>query len=109
MTTRSDLAAALSTVDGITGYEWSPAANKSGDAWPQLASLDRGDIPGFEQSWLVHVRVPGSNGREAAEWAEANAETLVAALLPVAYTRGVIMPDSSGTGPYLMTLDILPE
>jgi len=105
---RAAIAAALSTVEGVTGYEWPPTTPRTGDAWPALISLERGPGLTFAATWGVHVALP-STAEDAARWAEARFSALVVALLPVAHVEGATMPAASARPPYLMTLGILAE
>lgn len=61
---RVTLAAALSKVSGVTGYEFRPKSIKAGAAWPLLQSLDRGPGNFFEGRWRVLVAL-GGNEKEA--------------------------------------------
>ena len=108
MSLRDDLAAALSAVDGVTGYAQPPTTPKPGDAWPALVSLERGPGLNFAAAWAVHVALPVAP-KDAAEWAESRFVDLVVGIADVAYTERVIMPDTATRAPYLLTLALLAE
>ena len=56
---RADLAAAVSTVAGVTGYPYRPPAPREGDAWPLMGSMDRdGDSGQFAATWRLIVMLP---------------------------------------------------
>jgi hypothetical protein len=82
--TRAELATALSTVDGITGYEKRPAVPKIGAAYPLLELATRGPGDAFEGTWRVIVFCGGDEHTATAFVDEKLAE-LVVALEPTAY------------------------
>lgn len=57
--TRAEIAAALTTVPGLKGYQRAEAAsNRAGDAYPRW-TLDTRVAPGvFERAWTIHVVLP---------------------------------------------------
>lgn len=55
---RQELADALSTVTGVTGYIKPPTALKPGDAWPRLGTLERGPGAAFLVTWRVLIILP---------------------------------------------------
>lgn len=61
-TTRASIAAAVSTVDGLTGYADRPVPPSPGDAWPLVAELNRGPGSVFETTWRVAVVLSGDVG-----------------------------------------------
>lgn len=81
--TRAALAAALTAVDGVTGYAYPTSTKRPGDAWPLWA----GALPpepgpyshAFVQSWRVEVVLP-PDPEAADEWTSAHVEDLVDAL-----------------------------
>ena len=76
---RAAIAAALSTVDGVTGYAYRPTTPLQGDGWPLLGALDRADGTAFYASWRVWVLMP-QDERAAADWLDSHHEGLVDAL-----------------------------
>src|SRR5258707_11009408 len=81
---REALAAAVSTVPGITGYPKRPAVLNPGDAWPLLARAARGPGNAYEFEWRVLVLV-GRGESDAIDQTEAWLPPLLEALDPVAY------------------------
>lgn len=64
------IAAALSTVDGVTGHELQPRAPKEGDAWPAWADALR-EAPGvLNDGWQVKVVLPVDEAAQRAWIAE---------------------------------------
>lgn len=59
MATRAELAAALTTVPGLRGFQRAEACSrKAGDAYPKW-SLDTRVAPGvFERAWTIIVHLP---------------------------------------------------
>jgi hypothetical protein len=83
-TTRTQLAAALSTVTGVTGYPRRPAVVKAGDAWPQWGGSERATGRGFTETWNVLVVLPPDEAA-ADTFADGKQDALVTALSPVIY------------------------
>jgi hypothetical protein len=69
--TRRDLAAALTAVADVTGYEYRPATPTVGDAWPVMGPLNRDAGTAFLVTWAVRVLVPQDEA-VAAEWLDAH-------------------------------------
>lgn len=89
MVTREDVAAALSTVAGVTGYAYKPAVTNVGDAWPLLNGWERAaDVPLFLMTRRINVVLPADEVA-ASEWIDAKWEALVDALLPVGYVERI--------------------
>ena len=86
-TTRAELAAQLTTVDGVTGYAKRPKIIKPGDAWPLFGSANRGPGLAFEATWRIIV-VLGNDEAAAIDKAEALLPELAEAIEPVAYVDG---------------------
>jgi hypothetical protein len=59
LTTRAVIAAALSTVAGVTGRELRPAVPEAGDAWAVLAGFDRGEGQAWSVTWRILVTFEG--------------------------------------------------
>lgn len=94
---RADIAAALSTATGVTGYTYRPTAPKTGDAWPLLSSLESaGHATVFTNNWRVYVYLP-QDERSASEWLDGHVEGLVDALLPANCYVDRIEPTNIGT------------
>ena len=64
-TTRQTIAAALSEVDGVQGYDERPTSPTAGDAWPLVRELTRGEGAAaavFQTTWSVAVVLGGDVG-----------------------------------------------
>lgn len=59
ITNRATIAAALSTVDGITGYAKRPEVLGEGVGWALVQRLDRGPGQAFMTTWRVIVLLSG--------------------------------------------------
>lgn len=94
------VAAALSTVDGVRGYERAPASRKIGDAWAKWGGQVR-IAPGvFEFAWQILIRMPDDDiAREA--WIEERSWALVDALAHLIHIDG-IAPDVVDDVPVLI-------
>jgi len=79
-TTRADIAYALSTVEGVTGYEVQPNTPTTGDAWPVWAQTEFVSMVAFTMTWDVYVVLPAADlattTAEADPWAESIAWAL---------------------------------
>lgn len=84
---RQDIADALSTVNGITGYALRPKALKAGDAWPRLNSVERGPGQSLLASWVVSV-ILGSDEVLSVQRTDLWADPILDALRPVAFVTG---------------------
>lgn len=78
-TERAAIAAKLSTVTGVTGYEHMPTVPKTGDAWPTLPSLALQDGLVWRPTWTIHVALP-QDARRASEWLDGHFIDLADAL-----------------------------
>ena len=83
-TTRAALAAALSTVDGVTGYVKRPTTPKPGDGWPLWRGSERGAGWAFTAGWAVLIVLPGDEAAADA-WIDAREAALFEALEPVMF------------------------
>lgn len=81
---REEIAAALSTAAGVTGYAYRPTTPRPGDAWPLLGVLDRAEGDAFYASWRVLVFLPQGE-RDASVWIDAHYEAVVDALEQVVF------------------------
>lgn len=86
---RFEIAAALSTVTGVTGHASRPAAAMPGDAWPLLGPMARGMGSAFEVTWLVRVLLP-QDEIAAMEWLDAHWAGLFFALSPIGFVDSAI-------------------
>jgi hypothetical protein len=96
--TRMALADALSTVADVRGYDYRPAAPKTGDAWPLLGPLDRDEGNAFMVTWRVHVLLP-QDERQASQWWDAHWAALYFALKPQAFVvraEPITLPAAGG-------------
>lgn len=83
MSTRQEIAEALSTVDGVTGHVDQPQTPYPGDAWPYIAVIERDEVSGqFGPTYRVQV-FTAQNPRAADLWLEDNYQALVDALRPI--------------------------
>lgn len=107
---RQEIADALSTVAGVTGYPHRPTSLRPGDGWPLLGSLDRADGHSFEVTWRVLVVLP-QEPRAASDWADNNYELLFDALTPIGFVdriEPVALP-ASGTEQYALQITMRGE
>jgi hypothetical protein len=86
---RAEFVAALTTVDGVTGYAKRPTVPRAGDAWPSWRGAERDDTQQFVHTWSVAVVLP-TDETAANDWIDDHAEEIQDALLQggVAYTDG---------------------
>lgn len=98
--TRAELVAALSTVAGVTGYEFRPSVLKTGAAWPLLDNLERGPGNAFAGTWRVMLCLGGDE-----KTAQAKGDELLPLIVEalevqnVAYVSGAspgVLPTSGG-------------
>ena len=85
--TRAELAAQLSTVEGVKGYAKRPKIIKPGDAWPLFGSFGNRSGGAFQVTWRVIV-ILGNDEAAAIDKAEALLPELAEALDSVAYVDG---------------------
>jgi hypothetical protein len=76
---RDAIAAALSTVAGVTGYAYRPATPRPGDGWPLWSTADRSEGWVFIYAWRVLIALP-SDERLASAWIDEHQEALVDAM-----------------------------
>lgn len=107
---RAAIAAALSTVDGVTGYEKRPTTARPGDAWPLLAALDRAGGWSFTVNWRVLILLPQDEGK-ASKWIDDRHEALVDALEPVAYVERIepVLIQANNTDQYALQITMRSE
>lgn len=82
--TRAAIAAALSTVTGITGYPKRPTTPAPGDGWPQWRGGEHAGGAAFEHTWAVLIMLPAGE-TSADDFADSHGEALVDALKLVMY------------------------
>lgn len=108
MSTRADLAAAVSVVDGIKGHEFRPTLLPAGTAWPLRAELTAGDgVPRLLASWRIVVVLPEGE-RRASEFFDAKFQPLADALEDMGYVERIeptiIATDAGDLDGMLITL-----
>lgn len=86
---RTAIAAALSTVEGVTGHAKRPGAPRTGDAWPLLGGLEHADGAAFTVTWRVLVALP-SDEVAASDWLDAHVYDLVDALVDLGYVDQLV-------------------
>jgi hypothetical protein len=67
MADREDIAEALSTVSGVSGFSFRPRVIGPGSGWPLTVTLNRGPAQNFDRTWKVVVVLP-SDERAASTW-----------------------------------------
>jgi len=77
--TRSAIAAALSTLTGVTGTEYRPNLIGEGAAWPQVARFDRADGGAYQITWSVFIAL-GADERSASAFMDTLVPGLIDAL-----------------------------
>jgi hypothetical protein len=83
-TTRTAIAAALSTVAGVTGYPRRPTAFKPGDGWPQWAGSQADQGRFYLEAWNVLIVLPAQE-QDADAFADSHQQLLADALRPVMF------------------------
>lgn len=99
MTTRADIAAALSTITGVSGSEYRPSVLGSGVAWAQMAAWDRDAGQAFIRTWNIFIVLPADE-RQAAQWLDANLDAVADALRADVFVdrvEPVTLPADSGS------------
>lgn len=79
-TTREAIAAALSTVDGITGYAARPDQMSEGDGWPQWGGMEYHGGYVYTQKWNVLVVTPSADDVTADHFVDEHADAIIDAL-----------------------------
>jgi hypothetical protein len=98
---KTDIAAAVSAVDGVTGYLYAPTVWKPGDAWAQWAGAEPGEqgryATTFTHTYRVIVVLPAD--RETADgFADDKMAGLVAAVAPYLTVSEIIYTKLPGEG-----------
>lgn len=96
-TKRQEFTAALSTVEGVQGYDYKPTTPRAGDAWPQWRGMSRSEEVQFTNAWVVVVYLP-QDERSAEQWVEEHIAGLYDAINPVAFIDGFSAANLSQTG-----------
>lgn len=94
---RQQFTDALSTVEGVKGYDYKPTTPRAGDAWAQWRGMSRGEEVQFTNAWAVVVYLP-QDDRGAEQWVEAHIADLYDAINPVAFIDGFAAANLSPTG-----------
>lgn len=87
--TRAALAAALSIVDGLSGYSETPSAPNVGDAWPQWRGAERAGGHAYTHTWNVLIVLPQQDEVTADSYIDEHYEELDAALGPVLFIDAI--------------------
>lgn len=104
--TRDEIAAALSTVEGITGYARRPAASKAGDAWPLWRSGERADGYAYTHTWVIVIVLPGTDEATADAFVDARLDDIDDALRAVLFVDGVAPARLESDGGDILALQI---
>lgn len=104
-TSREDIAAALSTVDGVKGYPTRPDVLFPGDAYPLFGSAERGPGLAFLATWRI-ILVLGNDEALAMTRTEELVTDVAAALDPVAFVETFVPFAISTQGGDLFALEI---
>ncbi|MEV0902893.1 hypothetical protein [Actinoplanes sp. NPDC049802] len=104
---RAELAAALSTVEGVTGHPYRPRVLTPGAGWPLLGRLERGPAYDCEATWRVVVILPSDEIR-ASEAFDAWHEPISDALTDVAHVDriepGLVATDAGDLEAMMITV-----
>jgi len=92
---RTELAAILSTVDGVHGFAYRPKVFTTGVAWPLLGPLERGPAADYLATWRVVIILP-TDERDASDWFADHLEDITDALDQFAYVQ-LIEPGTVAT------------
>jgi hypothetical protein len=102
--TRTALAAALSAVDGVTGYRYAPTVWKIGDSWAQFINAEPPEDGRYRNNFVQAYRVivllsPDPETSEV--FVDAHIDALVDALAPIltvsGYSQTSINPEGTQT------------
>lgn len=81
---RTAIAAAVSAIDGLTGYPKRPTSINVGDVWPRWGGANRGDDRMFTNSVVVVLALPADED-QADALIDLYGEQLFDALQPLLY------------------------
>lgn len=85
---RQELAAVLSEIDGVKGFNYRPNVFTTGNAWPLLEVLDSPEAGAFQATWRVIVILPTDEVR-ASEWFDEHHEPISDALGDFGYVERI--------------------
>jgi len=89
MTTRQEIADALSEIPGFSGSSYRPSVVTTGNAWPQLTNLQRDEAHNFIKVWSIYLVGPQQDDQTFGTWFDANAEDIAEALIDVVFVDGI--------------------
>ena len=89
MSTRERVAAALSTVPGVTGQPTPPAAATAGQGWPVWVTAAPDSYAGLRSTWHVLVALPNPDSISTIDAADPLVDQVWAALLDVGEVTAV--------------------
>jgi hypothetical protein len=103
MSTRDTIAAALSSVDGVTGTATPPDVLAPGSAWPTWVAAGPSAYGGLQDTWHVMIVLPNPTMAATVEAADPLVDTAFAALLDVGEVAlvepvTIASGDPAGTG-----------
>jgi hypothetical protein len=81
--TRQAIAAALSTLEGITGHAARPDVMSEGDGWPQWAGMEWYGGRAYTQKWNVLVVTPTLDDVTADHFVDERGTAIIQALQPI--------------------------
>lgn len=87
--TRLDIAAALSSVAGVTGHTVRPSTLNEGDAWPQWRGSAHAGGHSYESTWAVLIVLPQADDVTADSFADSHGAALLDALRPVLFVDSI--------------------
>lgn len=82
--TRTAIAEALSTVDGVEGYPKRPSVPRTGDGWALWGGAERWEGGPFVTTWRIVIVLP-SDEAAADEWVAEHLDDLIDALQRVSH------------------------
>jgi hypothetical protein len=98
--TRVEIAAALSSVAGVTGTPYPPRTIARGMGWPEWSYSEPSTYQGDQATWLVHVVLPAGTPESVAIAADELIEEITAALDEIAavtrYEPSSFIPEAGG-------------
>lgn len=101
---RAAIAAALSSVPGVTGSTFEPPSKAAGQGWPVWRSTDITPTGGAgchvgSTHWYVYVVLPGGNASTPADAADPLVTPIAEALAATSLTLELVEPYSLVLGP----------
>lgn len=104
---RAEIAAALSSVDDVTGHQYRPRTLPPGTAWPLLQRLDTVQANTFQATWKVVVILPGDE-ISASKWFDAHHEPIADGLADFGFVDaiepGLVQTDSGDLEAMFLTV-----